>query len=65
MEHRSISGVSVSSVYDDVLHLDDSLDGAKMKGKVGDEKKWDRVRSMRQLRRSNPEVDHYVFGIAR
>ncbi|KAL9590475.1 MAG: hypothetical protein Q9203_000703 [Teloschistes exilis] len=70
MEHRSISGVSVSSVYDDVLHLDDDgLDGKKMKGnlnwKGGDVKRWDSVRSVAQLGRSNPEVDHYVFGIAR
>ncbi|KAI4098943.1 MAG: hypothetical protein L6R37_006217 [Teloschistes peruensis] len=70
MEHRSISGVSVSSVYDDILHLDDDgLDGKKMKGnlnlKGGDVKRWDSVRSVAQLGRSNPEVDHYVFGIAR
>ncbi|KAL8693823.1 MAG: hypothetical protein Q9218_001423 [Villophora microphyllina] len=65
MEHRSISGVSVSSVYDDVLYVDDGVDRARAKGKTADTKRWDSVKSVQQLGRSNPEVDHYVFGIAR
>ncbi|KAL8705339.1 MAG: hypothetical protein Q9201_001538 [Fulgogasparrea decipioides] len=57
MEHRSISGVSVSSCYDDIIFLDDAP--------KKDMKRWDSVRSVGQLGRSNPEVDAYVWGIAR
>lgn len=63
MEHRSISGESISSVYDGVLYLDDGVEaGVKWQGDV---KRWDSVKSVGQLGRSNPEVDRYVFGLAK
>ena len=63
MEHQSISGVSVGSVYDEVLYLDEFLQTGRLD--KGDVKRWDSVKSVGQLGRSNPEVDHYVFGIAK
>lgn len=62
MEHASVCG-SVSSKYDvdeDILVLDD------VKPKAVDHvKRWDSVRSVGQLGRSNPEVDAYVWGVTR
>lgn len=62
MEHTSVCG-SVSSKYD----ADESilmLDEVKPTG-ADRVKRWDSVRSVGQLGRSNPEVDAYVWGIAR
>ncbi|KAL8938748.1 MAG: hypothetical protein Q9216_003735 [Gyalolechia sp. 2 TL-2023] len=62
MEHGSVCG-SVSSKYDveeGIVVLDD------IKPAVIDRvKRWDSVRSVGQLGRSNPEVDAYVWGVAR
>ncbi|KAL8870948.1 MAG: hypothetical protein Q9174_003123, partial [Haloplaca sp. 1 TL-2023] len=63
MEHQSISGVSVSSVYDEVLYLDEFMQTGRLD--KSDVKRWDSVKSVGQLGRSNPEVDHYVFGVAK
>ncbi|KAL8842536.1 MAG: hypothetical protein Q9170_000490 [Blastenia crenularia] len=62
MEHASVCG-SVSSKYEaceEAVVLNAVGEGAR-KGV----KRWDSVRSVGQLGRSNPEVDAYVWGAAR
>ncbi|KAL8720492.1 MAG: hypothetical protein Q9225_002645, partial [Loekoesia sp. 1 TL-2023] len=57
MEH-----MSVSSMYD----VDEGVGGlGDVKPKVEGVKRWDSVSSVGQLGRSNPEVDAYVWGLAR
>ncbi|KAL8730788.1 MAG: hypothetical protein Q9166_003858 [cf. Caloplaca sp. 2 TL-2023] len=85
MDHKSVSGGSVSSCYEreeDILVVLDGVDDddatrgfmmeegkgqGGMEGRLGAEmKRWDSVRSVGQLGRSNPEVDEYVhWGVAR
>ncbi|KAL8783367.1 MAG: hypothetical protein Q9213_004686 [Squamulea squamosa] len=66
MEHGSVSGGSVSSCYeDDVVVVLDGLDDdgfvtGDMKKPKPKPKRWDSVKSVGQLGRSNPEVDEYV-----
>ncbi|KAL8761603.1 MAG: hypothetical protein Q9184_002278 [Pyrenodesmia sp. 2 TL-2023] len=55
MEHMSIT-----SAYEE-----DSTSPESVKPAVEQPKRWDSVKSVAQLGRSNPEVDAYVLGLAR
>ncbi|KAI4206613.1 MAG: hypothetical protein LQ346_001003 [Caloplaca aetnensis] len=56
MEHMSIT-----SAYED----DSIVPGSVKPAAIEQPKRWDSVRSVGQLGRSNPEVDAYVLGVAR
>ncbi|KAI4121781.1 MAG: hypothetical protein LQ338_006179 [Usnochroma carphineum] len=62
MEHLSVSS---SSAYEFEFDFDGAVGdgGEKGEGKKVAVKRWDSVRSVGELGRSNPEVDAYVLGL--